>query len=255
MRQPPEPDGGKASGFSADADIETASDDYASRFSGAAGRYFLDVQEEIVLRWMRDFPRASVLDVGGGHAQLAVPLVRRGFDVTVTGSDDVCRQRLDRFLPAARFVYRTCDHLRMPFADKQFDVVMAFRLLPHVQQWRQLLAEMCRVARRAVVFDYPDRRSANLFYDALFAVKQKMEGNTRTFLLFSRSEIARELKRNDFEDLRYEPEFFFPMVLHRKLKRPRLSKGLEALSTAFGLRQTFGSPIVVRSSRLDPLRG
>ena len=54
-------------------DVETASEDYARRFAGEVGRYFLDVQAEIVLEMLASWPQASVLEVGGGHAQLAGP--------------------------------------------------------------------------------------------------------------------------------------------------------------------------------------
>jgi 2-polyprenyl-3-methyl-5-hydroxy-6-metoxy-1,4-benzoquinol methylase len=39
----------------------------------------LAVQEQITLRMMRRFEDATVLDVGGGHGQLAVPLCRDGW--------------------------------------------------------------------------------------------------------------------------------------------------------------------------------
>ena len=70
------------------ADIETASEGYASRFRGAAGEYFLARQADITLEFLRDLPGAKVLEVGGGHAQLAEPLVKNGYRVTITGSDD-----------------------------------------------------------------------------------------------------------------------------------------------------------------------
>ena len=60
------------------ADVETSSEGYARRFAGPVGRYFLKVQEEITLRLLAPWPRARVLDVGGGHAQLAPPLVAQG---------------------------------------------------------------------------------------------------------------------------------------------------------------------------------
>ena len=147
------------------ADIETASDDYASRFAGPVGEYFLDVQANLTLNLLADLPGSKILDVGGGHAQLTMPLIKNGFEVTVTGSDDVCRSRLDRFCEAGSFTYLTCDSLNLPFEDDEFDVVMAFRLLPHAERWQRLIKEMCRVAGKAVVFDYPDRRSANILYD------------------------------------------------------------------------------------------
>lgn len=231
------------------ADIETASEDYATRFAGQAGEFFLERQTAITLELLRHLPGARVLDVGGGHAQLAVPLVQQGYRVSVTGSDDVCRARLDRFLPVGSFAYQTCDCLALPFADRSFDVVMAFRLLPHAERWQQLLAEMCRVAERCVIVDYPDRRSSNVLYELLFAAKKRMEGNTRTFTLFSRSEITKELAGHGFPKPAFRPEFFLPMVLHRKLGHRGLSTLLEGGSRLCGLTGLLGSPIIVRADR------
>lgn len=229
------------------ADIETASDDYATRFSGPVGEYFLEVQARLTLNLLSDLPHASVLDVGGGHAQLTMPLVKNGYQVTVTGSADSCRARLDKFCEQGSFAYKTCDCLNLPFEDNQFDVVMAFRLLPHVAQWQGLIKEMCRVASRAVIFDYPDKRSANILYDILFDLKKNMEGNTRSYTLFSRKEIAAELALNHFAAPVFRPEFFVPMVIHRKLKNPTISRSLEAVSRLTGLTALFGSPIILRS--------
>lgn len=64
--------------FPETADIETASEDYATRFSGAVGEYFLELQLKIVLQFLEQYSATSLLDVGGGHAQLAVPLVEKG---------------------------------------------------------------------------------------------------------------------------------------------------------------------------------
>ncbi|MGW8195196.1 MAG: class I SAM-dependent methyltransferase, partial [Desulforhopalus sp.] len=120
------------------ADIETASSDYAARFKGPAGEFFLARQTEITLGLLGDLPGARVLDVGGGHAQVAEPLVSDGFQVTVTGSDERCRSRLDRYIRSGNFAYQTCDSLALPFEDRSFDVVMTFRLLPHVVRWKEL---------------------------------------------------------------------------------------------------------------------
>jgi ubiquinone/menaquinone biosynthesis C-methylase UbiE len=231
------------------ADIETASEDYASRFSGAAGEYFLEEQARMTLALLQDMPRARVLDVGGGHAQLAVPLVGAGYEVTVTGSDDCCRARLDRFLAPNQFNYLTCDSLHLPYGDRSFDVVLSFRLLPHVERWQELLAELCRVADKCVIMDYPDRRSTNIFYEYLFAMKKKMEGNTRPFTLFSRSQIIAQMFAHGFAKPAFYPEFFFPMVVHRKLKNKKISASLEGMTRLLGLTNLLGSPIIFRSDR------
>jgi ubiquinone/menaquinone biosynthesis C-methylase UbiE len=240
-----------SSGFLETADIETASEDYASRFAGPVGEYFLQTQLDLMLELLPDLrPGASVLDVGGGHAQLAVPLAQRGCKVTVTGSGESCRSRLAQQLAEGAYVYRTCDMLRLPFPDRSFDFVIAFRLVPHVERWPQLLAELARVADKAVLIDYPDIRSVNVLNFIFFSLKKKLEGNTRTFGLFSRTEIAEEFARHGMSVSQMRAEFFLPMVLHRKIRLAALSRLIEQCCRSCGLTQLFGSPVILRVDKL-----
>jgi 2-polyprenyl-3-methyl-5-hydroxy-6-metoxy-1,4-benzoquinol methylase len=233
------------------ADIETSSDDYASRFSGEVGEYFLKIQLDILLSLLKPHlgPKAKILDVGGGHAQLAVPLVKMGCNVTVTGSHDSCRRRLSERLPEGAFSYQTCDMLHLPFADNSFDIVIAFRLVPHVENWQRLLAELARVSAGIVVVDYPDIRSANILNFLFFRLKKLLEGNTRPFGLFRRKQILQEFAGNGMGQPKIEPEFFFPMVLHRKLGSAGISRFLEGFCRYVGLTRLFGSPIVLRVAK------
>ncbi|MFT5697734.1 MAG: ubiquinone/menaquinone biosynthesis C-methylase UbiE [Desulforhopalus sp.] len=237
--------------FSETVDITTATSDYASRFTGAIGEYFLQRQTETTLSLLSDLPKAKVLDVGGGHAQLAEPLVKNGFDVTVTGSDDSCKKRLIQQIPQVDFEYTTCDYLHLPFVDRSFDVVIAFRLLSHVENWPRLIAELTRVAKHCVIFDYTDKRSMNILYNQFFELKKKMEGETtRPFNIYNRAEIKRELKDNGFQSPSLRPQYFCPMVLHRRLNNPRLTAVAESGFLYTGLTRVLGSPIIVRSNRL-----
>ena len=237
------------------ADVETSSDDYARRFAGPVGRYFLKVQEEITLRLLAPWPQARVLDVGGGHAQLAPALVARGHRVTVVGSRAVCRERLDRELPAGSFDFRVCDLLELPLPDRSFDVVLSFRLLAHEERWRALAAELARVAGRAVIVDYSDTRSFNALYGPLFSWKKKVEGNTRTFLTFRPGEVAAELARHGFGRPVEVRQFFAPMVVHRALGKAlgtaAPSRLLEAAGSGLGLTRALGSPVILRVERED----
>jgi SAM-dependent methyltransferase len=234
-----------------DADIETSSEGYARRFSGEVGRYFLEVQTEITLEMLAPFPGARVLDVGGGHGQIALPLVEHGFEVAVAGSGEVCRERLDHLLPRGSFEFRACDLLDLPFEDRSFDVVTAFRLIVHVTRWRELVGELCRVARQAVILDYSDVRSFNVFYGALFPWKKALEGNTRTFLRFRPGEVATELARHGFVRTAARRQFFLPMVVHRVLGRAGVSRALERGSGLLGLTRALGSPVILRAERKE----
>jgi Methylase involved in ubiquinone/menaquinone biosynthesis len=240
------------SGFPETADIETSSEDYARRFSGKIGEYFLKVQTEIILNLLAPWPNARVLDVGGGHAQIAVPLIKHGFDVTVTGSSNECRNRLDMLLENKNsFKFKCCDMLTLPFEKNSFDIVLAFRLLPHVDQWQKLIADMCRVSKKVVIVDYPDVRSFNFISEQLFKVKKSIEGNTRPFRCFNRAEILSEFAKNGFITPLLRPEFFIPMVLHRVVKIVSFSAVLEYLCCLSGLTHFFGSPVVIRMLSSD----
>jgi 2-polyprenyl-3-methyl-5-hydroxy-6-metoxy-1,4-benzoquinol methylase len=230
-------------------DVETASEDYARRFAGPVGGYFLDVQARLTLDLLRPFPRASVLDVGGGHAQLAFPLADRGFAVTVLGSSDACAARLRPLLDEGRAAFRRGDLLAAPFADSAFDVVLAFRLLPHVEAWPRLLGELCRLARRAVVVDYPTRRSVNAIAGPLFEAKRGVEGDTRPFRVFREAEIRDGLATHGFSVTGREPQFFLPMALYRAARSAGLARALEGLASLAGLRRAFGSPVILRAER------
>jgi hypothetical protein len=85
----------------------------------------------------------------------------------------------------------------------------------------------------------------------LFAVKKNMEGNTRTFTLFSRKEIRKELAANGFSQPSFHPEFFIPMVIHRKLNAVKISRTAESLCRSIGFTQLFGSPIITRSNKIS----
>ena len=230
-------------------DVETSSEDYARRFAGPVGEYFLAVQAAAVLELLAPWPGARVLDVGGGHAQLAPPLVARGFDVTVAGSAGVCRQRLERALPRGSFAFLASDLARLPFPDGAFEVVLAFRLLTHLDDWRRQVAELCRVAARAVIVDYPDTRSFNRFYGPLFGLKRAVEGNTRTFLCFAPGEVPAELGRHGFGRPAQRRQLFLPMVVHRAVGRAGLSRAVERASAALSLTRRLGSPVVLRMER------
>ncbi len=225
--------------FSEKADIDTASEDYTSRFSGEVGAYFLKTQEIITLQLLANENVKTILDVGGGHAQLAVPLVKEGYEVTVTGSDISCRNRLDRFLKAGTFNFEECNFLHLPFADNSFDAVITFRLLTHEKNWKVLIKEMSRVSAKVIIIDYPDVFSFNILNKFLFKAKKSIEKNTRTFKSFSRNELKEEFMINEFNQFKFKPQYFLPMVLHRFMKNVTIYKLFEKLFGIIGVKYIF----------------
>jgi 2-polyprenyl-3-methyl-5-hydroxy-6-metoxy-1,4-benzoquinol methylase len=231
------------------ADIETSSEDYAQRFSGSVGQWFLKVQEEATLRMLAPHAGATVLDVGGGHGQIAGALAGNGYQVTVFGSADVCRMRIQHLVEENRCSFEFGNILQLPYANGAFDIVVSYRLLSHVSRWPQFLSELVRVARVGVIIDYPATRSINFIAPQLFRIKKRFEGNTRTFNAFSESQLLEHFESNGFKRGDRYAQFFLPMVLHRMFKSRTISSGLETAFRLTGATPLFGSPVILKLLR------
>ncbi len=210
------------------------------------GRFFLEVQSALTLALLQPFPRASILDVGGGHGQLTGPLVDAGFDVTVLGSDPSCEARVRTWTGAGRARFLVSDLVSPDLPDRSFDVVLSYRLLPHVHRWPELVRSLARLARQAVIVDYPTRRSVNALAELLFGLKRHVEKDTRRFLVFRELEITRAFAASGFRLTARRPQFFFPMALHRATRSAGLARRAEAAASSFGLTSLLGSPVIAR---------
>ena len=228
-------------------DIETASDAYARRFAGAAGRYLLGEQEAAVRAVLAGWSGGSVLDVGGGHAQLTALLRGLAGNVLVFGSDTRSLGRVRRDFPDCATA--TGDLLELPFERCAFDVVVAVRLLPHVRNWPRLLSELCRVARSTIVVDYPRTTGFNGLTPLLFPLKKRLEGNTRHYRNFRDAEVDEVLHACGFEPRERRAQFLLPMVAHRRANGLKALRGLEHAAKVLRLTEAFGSPVIVRADR------
>ncbi|MEX0729680.1 MAG: methyltransferase domain-containing protein [Aquisalimonadaceae bacterium] len=232
----------------APADIETASAAYAARFAGPAGRYMLTVQEQCVRELIASYRGGSILEIGGGHGQLLALYARLAMQVTLHGSNRECFARLcAQQLAGVRPLSGDFMHLDVP--DRSHDIVLAVRLLAHVQDRQGLLSEMARIARHAVIVDYPSIYSANALTPLLFPVKKRLEGNTRTYLSFSRRQLEREFSHHGLSVIRQRKQFLLPMVLHRAGQGNALFQGTENMCRRLGLTALLGSPVIMQATR------
>lgn len=231
------------------ADIETSSGEYARRFAGKVGEWFLRVQEQATLEMLAPYPNATVLDVGGGHGQLTGGLVAHEYQVTVLGSSEECKTRIMPYLANGRVDFRSGNILRMPFPDKSFDVAISYRLLAHVTRRQEFLGEMARVAKSAVVVDYPEVRSVNYIAPRLFRAKKLMESDTREFTCYREADLLRLFDGLGFHRGGRFPQYFLPMALHRKLRQQPISAATERLFRLLGLTSRFGSPVILKVVR------
>ena len=235
--------------FPETADIETSSEAYATRYADAIGAWLLQVQETATLKMLEPYPNAKVLDVGGGHGQLTQALIERGYQVTVLGSAEACKTRIQPYLDRQQCFFEVGNVLDMPYSDRAFDVVISYRFLAHVTQWKKFLAELTRVAKQAVLVDYPTVRSINYATPLLFKLKKGLEGNTRPYTCYQETAITEQFQSLDFTQTDRYAQFALPMVIHRALKRPKISSLLERCIRLTGITHWLGSPVILKVSR------
>ena len=235
------------------ADVESSSEGYARRFSGSVGRWLLEQQTRHTLLALQGLPAgAPILDVGGGHAQVAPPLIEAGYEVTVVGSASVCARRLEAWIATGQCRFHVSDLQRLPYRDATFAAVVCYRLLPHSVNWRRLLDELCRVAAYRVVVDYPSLHSVNRASERLFDIKQRIEGGTaRPFALFDPAEIRQAFSAAGFSVREERPQFLWPMSLHRLARSARVARSLEWPGLVLGLTRRWGSPVIARADRQE----
>lgn len=228
-------------------DIETASDSYARRFAGSAGCYLLAEQEAAIRAVLADWTGGTVLDVGGGHAQLTPLLKSLTRDLLTFGSDVSSLARVQRDFPDCSTA--AGDLLALPFASGSFDVAVAVRLLPHVRNWQRLMSELCRVARSTVIVDYPRATGLNRLTPLFFPLKKRLEGNTRHYRNFRDAELDEVLRGCGFEVRARRPQFLLPMVVHRRANGLAALRAVERAAKWLRITQVLGSPVVLRADR------
>lgn len=233
-------------------DVETSSDAYANRFSGEAGAYLLKVQSEglesLLRRSKGAEPIQSALDVGGGHGQLIDSLLRTGAKVTVLGSDNRCGERIRSSQYANQVAFARGELLSAPFEDGSFDLVTSIRLLAHMTHWHVLIAELCRVARRHVIVDYPTLVGLNALALPAHPIKRAIEKDTRTYRSFWPWQINRVFARHGFRPSGTYKQFVVPMGLHR-MAGTRIAPVEQALRTT-GITRLTGNPVLARFDRV-----
>ena len=235
-------------------DVETSSDAYARRFSGEAGAYLLKVQNEGLEKLLRkgaeSVPVQSALDVGGGHGQLIETLLRNSDRVAVLGSDECCAERIVHSPYGNQVEFRRGELLAAPFDDRSFDLVTSIRLLAHMTHWHVLIAELCRMARRHVIVDYPTLAGMNALALPAYPLKRAIEGDTRTYRSFWPSQIKRAFARHGFRPAGTFKQFSIPMGVHR-LAGKRIAPVEEGLR-AVGITRLVGNPVLARFDRIAP---
>jgi SAM-dependent methyltransferase len=237
--------------YTAYADPAMASGFDAARFGGPIGRLLLEDQERVLFAFLGDVSGRRVLDLGTGTGRAAIALSRRGANVTgVDASSEmlnVARRRAADEGLSIEFLEGDAHALAWP--DRAFELVVCFRLLMHVPAWRTAMAELCRVADKRLIFDYPSIGSIAALQALWRRAALKMGGKVEAYRVFSAGEVRRELSSHGFRIVGVQRQFVLPISLHKLVGSQTFTRGIEGALSAVGLLSLAGSPVTVAADR------
>jgi ubiquinone/menaquinone biosynthesis C-methylase UbiE len=135
------------------------------------------------------------------------------------------------------------------FADRSFDVAVSLRLLMHARDWRTCLSELCRVADRLVVLDYPSAASTAALHAVGRRLLSSVGARAEPYRVFSDRTIAAALAAAGFAVRSTHKQFVLPIAFHKVVGSRRFTLGSEALLRRAGLVGLVGSPVTVVAER------
>jgi len=233
------------------ADPTTASTFDERRFGGPIGELVAADQAAVLAEYVGPLAGRSILDVGTGTGRAAMLLARGGARVTGIDASEqmltVARQRAARENLTIDFL--TCDAHDVAFPDRSFDVAISLRVLMHTPGWRRVIAELCRVSRDRVVFDYPSARSAALVQSVARAALHRLGGRTEPYRVFSDAAIDRALAAADFRVVDRHRQFVLPIAVHKAIGSRSFTDASERLLKRAGLLALAGSPVTLLAER------
>ncbi len=222
------------------------------RFSGPIGELIARSQARVLANMVGRIKDREMLDVGTGTGRAAFILALGGARVTAVDASEemlaIARQRAaEQLLTTIKF--QRGDAHQLDFADRRFDAVVSFRMLMHTPQWKRCVAELCRVAERLVIVDYPSATSVALFESLARRAMHATGIKTEPYRVFTRREIAEAFDRHGFRIRSVHRQFVLPIALHKAIGSRRFTSSVERLLDHAGLLKPFGSPVTLVAER------
>jgi ubiquinone/menaquinone biosynthesis C-methylase UbiE len=240
--------------YSVYADPEMARTFDDRRFGGPIGDLVARAQAHVLANMVGRIQERRILDVGTGTGRVALLLAHGAAKVTAVDASEqmlaIARRRAADELVKVRFLKGDAHHLDFPARD--FDAVVAFRLLMHTPQWKVCLAEMCRVSDRLVIIDYPSAVSFALFESMARRVADAVGLPTEPYRVFTKGAIAKAFDQNGYRIRSVHRQFVMPIAFHKVIGSRTFTLWFERLLDRIGLVKLFGSPVTLVAERCDP---
>ena len=230
----------------APGDLEAARAFEERRFSGAIGQLVAAEQKRVLANMIGRIHERTILDVGTGFGRTAITLAGGAAFVTAIDSSDIllneARRRATEQVVKVNFLHG--DAHALEFKARSFDVVVCMGVLLSTRDWRQCLAEACRVADRLVIFDYPSATSAAFIHATLRRLFRSGQ-----YRALRRAAVEQALERSHFRIRSVHRQFVLPMWFHRAIGSRRFTSRIEGLFDRMGLLKVLGSPVTICAER------
>ena len=237
--------------YAAYADPEMARTFDNRRFSGPIGELIAKSQARVLANMAGRINDREMLDVGTGTGRAAFILALGGARVTAVDASEemlaIARQRAAA--QSLRIKFQRGDAHALDFADRSFDAVVSFRMLMHTPQWKRCVAELCRVAERLVIVDYPSATSGALFESLTRRATHALGAKTEPYRVFTHGTITDAFGRSGFRIRSVHRQFVLPIAFHKAIGSRRFTLWSENLLDHAGLLKPFGSPVTLVAER------
>jgi ubiquinone/menaquinone biosynthesis C-methylase UbiE len=240
--------------YSAYADPEMARRFDDRRFGGPIGDLVARTQARVLANMVGRIQDRKILDVGTGTGRAALLLAHGAAHVTAVDASDqmleIARQRAAEQLVKIKFLKG--DAHALEFDDRSFDIAVALRLLMHTPKWRRCVFELCRVAERLVIIDYPSATSVAVFESMARKAGHAVGLRTEPYRVFTRGSVADAFARSGFRVRSVHRQFVLPITFHKAIGSRRFTLWSEDVLDRVGLLKPFGSPVTLVAERCAP---
>ena len=233
----------------ADAGVAEGFDEL--RFGGPIGRYLLECQEAVLLEALAPVAGRRIIDVGTGTGRAAIGLAQAGAVVIgVDASTEMLTVAATRAAAAGvNVTFERGDAHAVPAPDRSVDAAVCLRVLMHTVDWKQCVAELCRVSRWRVIVDFPALGSFAALESGGRHLANALGRRTEAYRVMAESDVTRTFAAHGFKVVTVRRQFVLPIALHKAVGQLSLTKGLEGALRAVGLLRLLGSPVTMVAER------
>lgn len=156
-------------------------------------------QVERLLQYVNLKENQNYLEVGCGNGHICKHLARK-YNLNVTGTDvdpemiQFAKKNIGD-MPNIRLL--EMDATKMPFEDKEFDIILSFGVMHHIGNWEKALEEISRVLKPQGFLIFGD-----LAYSRF--ITRIFRPIVKNYDVYTIEDIIHFLKRNNFEIIHKE---------------------------------------------------